>query len=98
LDVWRGVVPEAVPFLGGRYFALFPIGNIADLAIIAGVAAIILFQRRFPEAVGAAAPASEVTTAPDGAPRDGTAVPPAEVVAPAEAVPPGEEAPPSAGA
>ena len=46
-DVWRGYVPEAIPFFGGRYLAVFPIGNVADLAIIAGVAAIIVFQRRF---------------------------------------------------
>ncbi|NNF58216.1 MAG: peptidase A8 [Rhodothermaceae bacterium] len=50
-DIWRGVVPESVPLLGGRYFAIFPIGNIADLAIIGGVAAIILFQRRFHNAM-----------------------------------------------
>ena len=44
LDVWRGTVPESVPLLGGRFFALFPIGNVADLAIIAGVVLILLTQ------------------------------------------------------
>ncbi len=47
LDVWSGVVPESIPILGGRFMAVFPIGNIADLAIIGGVATIIIFQRRF---------------------------------------------------
>lgn len=46
-DVWKGVISESIPLIGGRYFAIFPIGNIADLAIIAGVAIIIIFQRRF---------------------------------------------------
>ena len=43
LDVWSGTVP----FLGGRYIALFPIGNIADVAIIVGVVLILLTQSRF---------------------------------------------------
>ena len=47
LDVWRGVVPEAVPFFGGKYIAIFPIGNIADLAIIAGIVGILLTQGAF---------------------------------------------------
>ena len=50
LDVWSGVVPEAVPLLGGRYLALFPIGNIADVAIIAGVVLILVTQNRFHQA------------------------------------------------
>lgn len=44
LDVWRGTVSESVPLLGGRFFALFPIGNVADLAIIAGVVLILMTQ------------------------------------------------------
>lgn len=43
LDVWSGTVPA----LGGRYFALFPIGNIADVAIIAGVVLLLLTQGAF---------------------------------------------------
>ena len=45
-DVWRGE-------LFGRFIALFPIGNIADLAIIAGVAMILITQNRFHEAAQA---------------------------------------------
>src|SRR5690606_30807988 len=49
VDLWRGYVPDWVPFLGGDYMALFPIWNVADMAIVVGVAAIILFQRQFHE-------------------------------------------------
>lgn len=49
VDLWRGVVADWVPFLGGNYLALFPIWNVADMAIVVGVAAIILFQKRFHE-------------------------------------------------
>ena len=49
VDLWRGVVAEWVPFFGGNYLALFPIWNVADMAIVVGVAAIIVFQRRFHE-------------------------------------------------
>lgn len=49
VDLWRGFLPDWVPFLGGDYLALFPIWNVADMAIVAGVAAIIVFQRRFHE-------------------------------------------------
>lgn len=47
LDVWRGMWPEWVPLFGGKGFAMFPIGNVADLAIIAGVVGILTFQKGF---------------------------------------------------
>ena len=47
VDVWRGFVSENVPLLGGKYIALFPIWNVADMAIVAGVVGILIFQRRF---------------------------------------------------
>lgn len=50
-DIWKGPLPGWIPFIGGDHWAIFPIGNIADLAIIAGVATIIIFQRRFHEAM-----------------------------------------------
>ena len=49
VDFWRGVVAEWVPFFGGNYLSLFPIWNVADMAIVVGVAAIIVFQKRFHE-------------------------------------------------
>jgi signal peptidase II len=49
VNVWRGVVPEGIPFLGGKYLALFPIWNVADMAIVLGVVGILFFQRQFHE-------------------------------------------------
>ncbi len=47
VDVWRGYVSEAVPLIGGNYMALFPIWNVADMAIVVGVAGILIFQKSF---------------------------------------------------
>ena len=41
-----GVWPAWLPYFGGRHVSLFPIGNIADLAIIGGVATILLTQKQ----------------------------------------------------
>jgi len=53
LDVWRGYLPEWIPLFGGTGLALFPIGNVADVAIIAGVVGIIWFQKRYHAQVNA---------------------------------------------
>jgi len=45
IDLWRGVVD--LPLLGPRFIPLFPIWNVADMAIVLGVGAIILFQGYF---------------------------------------------------
>jgi signal peptidase II len=50
-NVWRGIVPESVPLLGGKYLALFPIWNVADMSIVLGVVGILFFQRRFHELI-----------------------------------------------
>ena len=47
VDVWRGYLPEVLPFVGGAYLPLFPIWNVADMAIVVGVVGILVFQRRF---------------------------------------------------
>ena len=76
LDVWRGVIPEAVPLMGGSYVALFPIGNIADVAIIAGVVLILVTQGAFHEAAQRHEAAHRATNAAGGveaAPPGGTA-------------------------
>jgi signal peptidase II len=49
VNVWRGYIPDAVPFFGGNYMALFPIWNVADMAIVMGVVGILVFQRKFHE-------------------------------------------------
>lgn len=46
--VYRGYLPQWIPFKGGDYFVFFnPIFNIADAAISVGVITILLFQKRF---------------------------------------------------
>ena len=62
IDLWRGIVAEWVPFWGGSYLSLFPIWNVADMAIVVGVAAIIVFQKRFHE--GLIASQQQATPAP----------------------------------
>ena len=57
LDVYSGQI-------FGRNVALFPIGNIADVAIIAGVVLILLTQGRFHEAVQAREIGEPVEPAP----------------------------------
>ncbi|MEN7547053.1 lipoprotein signal peptidase [Rapidithrix thailandica] len=43
-DIWQGYLPE---WLGGGYYSLWPIFNIADASIFVGVAFILIFQKRF---------------------------------------------------
>ncbi|MFT5142464.1 MAG: signal peptidase II [Rhodothermales bacterium] len=47
VNMWRGHIPDGIPFIGGNYVALFPIWNVADMAIVAGVVGILVFQRSF---------------------------------------------------
>ncbi len=47
LDVWEGQVADWVPIWGGEQLALWPIFNVADASIFAGVALILLYQKRF---------------------------------------------------
>lgn len=60
-DIYEGFLPQSWPLVGGKYLSLWPIFNLADSAIFAGVAAILLFQKRFfkeeePEAASQPAP------------------------------------------
>ncbi len=47
LDIWEGMIPEWVPFIGGQGASLWPIFNVADASIFVGVAIILIMQRRF---------------------------------------------------
>jgi signal peptidase II len=49
VSVWRGFIPEGIPVLGGTYLELFPIWNVADMAIVVGVVGVLLFHRVFHE-------------------------------------------------
>lgn len=50
--VWKGFLPEWIPFYGGEYFTFFePVFNIADMAISTGIGILIIFNKKaFPKA------------------------------------------------
>ncbi len=47
IDIWEGVLPTWIPFIGGEYYSFWPIFNVADASIFVGVAVILIFQKRF---------------------------------------------------
>ncbi len=49
--LWKGYLPEWLPFLGGDYFTFFePVFNIADMAISTGFIMLIVFNKKaFPK-------------------------------------------------
>lgn len=49
--LWKGYLPQWVPFWGGEYFTFFePVFNIADSAISVGVAMLLIFNKKaFPK-------------------------------------------------
>ncbi len=49
VSLWRGFIPNIVPLLGGSYLELFPIWNVADMAIVLGVVGVMFFHRPFLE-------------------------------------------------
>lgn len=46
-DIWEGFAPDWIPVIGGDYFSLWPIFNIADASIFMGVLTILIFQNKF---------------------------------------------------
>ena len=71
LPLWRGTLPEWIPFVGGDYFEFFePVFNIADTAITVGIALFILTQRkqRQKEIADGATDVPAVAVAADDAP------------------------------
>lgn len=45
--MWSGVIPDWLPFYGGRYFTFFePVFNVADMAISTGIGILIFFNKR----------------------------------------------------
>lgn len=49
VSLWQGFIPPAVPVLGGSYLELFPIWNVADMAIVLGVVGVMFFHQPFHE-------------------------------------------------
>jgi len=49
VSLWEGFIPPVVPFLGGAYMELFPIWNVADMAIVCGVVGVLFFHHAFHE-------------------------------------------------
>jgi signal peptidase II len=47
LDIWEGIMPKWIPFIGGEFYSLWPIFNIADASIFVGVAIILVMQKKF---------------------------------------------------
>ncbi len=45
-DLWKGFLPNWIPFWGGKYISLWPVFNIADAAISIGILGIFFFNRR----------------------------------------------------
>jgi signal peptidase II len=66
LDVYHGQWPDWVPLLGGNRLDLWPVFNIADVAITVGIVWALLFQKRlFPQPTSQpAAPTEPAETTP----------------------------------
>ncbi len=49
--IWKGYLPEWLPFIGGQYFTFFePVFNIADMAISSGIGLLLFFNKKaFPK-------------------------------------------------
>jgi signal peptidase II len=47
LDIWEGILPTWIPFIGGEFYSLWPIFNVADASIFVGVAVILIMQKKF---------------------------------------------------
>lgn len=49
--IWKGFLPEWIPFFGGKYFTFFePVFNVADVAISTGFVMLIVFNKKaFPK-------------------------------------------------
>ncbi|MFO8098559.1 MAG: signal peptidase II [Salinibacter sp.] len=76
VSLWRGFIPAGIPFLGGSYLELFPIWNVADMAIVLGVVGVAVFHRPFheqqyaPEPTESTSEGEPARAQPNGRPAD----------------------------
>jgi signal peptidase II len=47
LDLWKGYLPNWFPVMGGEWYSLWPIFNVADASIFVGIFTILIFQNKF---------------------------------------------------
>lgn len=61
VDIWEGFLPDWIPVLGGQYYALWPIFNVADATIFCSIIALMLFGNKWtgPEPTEAVSPAEQ---------------------------------------
>lgn len=43
VDIWEGFLPDWIPVVGGQYYALWPIFNVADATIFCSIICLMLF-------------------------------------------------------
>ena len=71
VNIWTGIIPEAIPLAGGTFLALFPIFNVADIAIVGGVIGILVFQKKFHRQLLGASAATESSDGEDAPVQEG---------------------------
>lgn len=49
VDIWEGYLPDWIPVLGGQYYALWPIFNVADATIFCSIICLLLFGGKWTE-------------------------------------------------
>ncbi len=78
VSLWRGFLPSSWPLLGGWPIDLFPIWNVADMAIVVGVAGVLAFHHAYHRRWEARQRAATDATAtdPDATAADATAFEP----------------------
>lgn len=47
LDIWEGFLPNAIPLIGGQYYSIWPIFNVADASIFVAVIFLIINQKKY---------------------------------------------------
>ena len=43
LNIYSGICPHWIPFVGGKYISLFPVGNVADVSVLIGIFTLFIY-------------------------------------------------------